>query len=76
MASTTEQLPIPVKSSRNIIKINVPRACSLLELIEDIYDKKFRPGCVFFEFTHKKEDIDPKKEVILMRKVGIKIFYH
>ena len=72
MASTTEELPIPVESSRNIIILDVPRACSLLELIEDIHGRKFRPGCVFYEFTHEHEDIGPEKEVILMRKVSVK----
>lgn len=72
MASRTEELPILVESSRNIIILDVPRACSLLELIEDIHEKKFRPGCAFYEFTHEYEDIGPEKQVILMRKVSVK----
>lgn len=62
-------LPVAVDTSRNINKLTVPRACSLIELIEDMHNLKFRPGCAFYEFTHKHEDIGPEKEVILMRKV-------
>lgn len=46
------------------------RASELKSFIE--HDKKlvFRAGCVYFEFTHDVEDIDPDKEVIVMNKVS------
>lgn len=59
-----------VDTSRNLITLQVSDACSLIELIEDIYHLEFRPGCAFCEFTHKHEDIGPKKEIILMDKVS------
>ena len=30
---------------------------------------QFKPGCTFFEFINKQEDIDEKKKVIIMDKV-------
>lgn len=65
-----ELIPLPPDRERNIRILHVTKDCSLSELIEDIYNLKFRPGCAFFEFAHKREDISEGKEVILMSKVS------
>ena len=68
---TTEPEPMKKERSATIEELNVPRDCSLLELIEDVHNKKYRPGCAFFELTGEEcENINWGKEVILMTEVG------
>ena len=67
---SSEDNPVLVDPSRKFKQLQVFKACSLIELIEDKYHLEFRPGCAFYEFTHKHEDIGPNKEVILMDKVS------
>ena len=61
---------VPVHSER-FQKLDVKIDCSLIDLIEVTYKRKYKPNCAFFEFTHDSEDISEDKEVILMKKVSI-----
>ena len=61
---------VPVHSER-FEKLDVKIDCSLIDLIEVTYKRKYKPNCAFFEFTHDSEDISEDKEVILMNKVSI-----
>ena len=58
---------IPVDRDRFQI-LPVKQPCQLQEFI-DTCGLTFEPGCTFFEFSHKTEDISSDREVILMTKV-------
>ena len=59
---------IPVNSKR-FKKLQVKKVCQLQKFVEDDCGLTYVRGCAFYEFSHKTEDIDKDKEVILMSKV-------
>ena len=60
----------PVRSNR-FQKLVVTKDCELREYIESICNLTFKSGCAFFEFLNDKEDINERKEVLLMDKVNL-----
>ena len=64
----SEKLQVPVNDNR-FIQIEVGSKGGQLRQIVERKNLPFKPGCAFFEFMNKKEDIDEKKEVIIMDKV-------
>ena len=60
--------PDPVAPDR-FKKFEVTEDCELREFIESNCRLTFKPGCAFFEFMNDKEDINERKEVLLMDQV-------
>ena len=66
---TSRKLELESVNDNRFIQIKVSSKGGQLRQLIEREKLKFKPGCAFFEFKNKKEDIDEKKEVILMEKV-------
>lgn len=65
----SEKLKVDVDPN-HFTQIEVGSKGGQLRRIIERENLPFKPGCAFFEFVNKKEDIDEKKQVIIMDKVG------
>jgi hypothetical protein len=70
----SEKLKVPVDDNR-FIRIEVGSKGGQLRQVVERRNLQFKPGCAFFEFINKQEDIDENKEVIIMDKVYNIILY-
>ena len=70
---STESKLLLVKGSRFKL-LKVKKNCELADFIQA---KKldFHKGAVFYEFKRTEEDINPDKEVILMKEVKMQFFW-
>lgn len=66
---TSENLKLEPINNDCFIQIEVDSKGGQLRQLIERENLTFKPGCAFFEFMNKKEDIDEKKAVILMEKV-------
>ncbi|MCG8620629.1 MAG: hypothetical protein MJE68_01340 [Proteobacteria bacterium] len=64
----SEKLKVPVEDNR-FTQIEVDNKGGQLRKVLERRNLQFKPGCAFFEFINKQEDIDEKKQVIIMNKV-------
>ena len=63
----------PVNSSRFQI-LQVTSDCELRDFVESDHKLPYKAGCAFFEFKKDKEDINERKEVLLMDKVFMQFY--